>query len=332
MTELIEHRFQLPTLSQSQTLNSDGVHVIDRYLKGRSRGSRDTVLSSLGVVGSIVCGQPDPYLVPWHQFDGITMQELATTLRDSYSPNTCRKVISFVRGIMTELFRLRIMPDEQYRRLMTERLRFGRSAQAGRVIDPTEEKALLDKLREDNSPRGRRDFAMVCLFRYCGLRREELRDLLMSSLDRAGGRIRVLGKGSKERFVFLSPGVLPALDAWFNVRGDEAGPMFVGWKNNHSKPTKNQYGLLIPLNLASINRVLQRRQQECGLEPFTPHDLRRTFATRRLKQGNNINVVKELMGHSSINTTSIYLRYADDDMRESANRDGVIGGEVTPTA
>ena len=111
MTEIVEHRTHMPTLIDRKSLNSDGVHVIDRFLKGRSEGSRATVLSSLGVVGGIVCGQTDPYLVPWHQFDGVTMQDLAGTLRARYSPNTCRKVISFVRGIMAELYRLRMMPD-----------------------------------------------------------------------------------------------------------------------------------------------------------------------------------------------------------------------------
>lgn len=326
MTEIVEHRTHMPTLIDRKSLNSDGVHVIDRFLKGRSEGSRATVLSSLGVVGGIVCGQTDPYLVPWHQFDGVTMQDLAGTLRARYSPNTCRKVISFVRGIMAELYRLRMMPDEQYRRLMTERLRFGRSAQAGRIIDIEEEKALLDALREDTTPRGRRDLAMICLFRYCGLRREELRDLLMSNLDRAKARIRVVGKGSKERFAFLPSGVLPVLDAWFEIRGDEQGPMFVGWKHNHEKPARSSLDLLIPLNVASINRILRRRQMALGLTHLTPHDLRRTFATRRLKQGNNITVVKELMGHSSINTTAIYLRFADEEMRESAAGDAVVGG------
>lgn len=315
---------RVPRLLADAGMTADGVHIIDRFLKSKGRGSHPTILSSLGVAGLIVCGIGDPYQVPWSQFDGITIQEMAAELRERYMPNTCRKILSFVRGIMVELYRFRIISDETYRRIMSEKIRFGSSLPAGRVIDLDEERELFSAIEADDTPHGIRDFAMISLMRYCGLRRAEVRDLLLSSVDIKRARIVVHGKGSKERIAPMPRGVLPAIQRWLDLRGNEDGPLFYGLSRDHHRPRRNKFGVLKELDLSSINIMLTRRNVLAAIEAATPHDMRRTFGTRRLAQGTDIKVLQQLMGHVSINTTAIYLRLNDEDLHESAQKDAPV--------
>lgn len=66
----------------------------------------------------------------------------------------------------------------------------------------------------------------------------------------------------------------------------------------------------------AIFKMIEKRAKAAGIEKFTPHGLRRTFATRMLDVGADISIVKEAMGHSSINTTQRYNRWGFDKVRD----------------
>ncbi|WP_251569395.1 site-specific integrase [Parasutterella muris] len=66
----------------------------------------------------------------------------------------------------------------------------------------------------------------------------------------------------------------------------------------------------------AIFKMIEKRAKAAGIEKFTPHGLRRTFATRMLDVGADISIVKEAMGHSSINTSQRYDRRGFDKVRD----------------
>ena len=75
-----------------------------------------------------------------------------------------------------------------------------------------------------------------------------------------------------------------------------------------------------PLTDDGIYRMMTRRAEQLGIQDFSLHDLRRTFATRLLQMGGDINVVRQTMGHASIATTQRYDRRGEDEVRRLVRR------------
>ncbi len=86
--------------------------------------------------------------------------------------------------------------------------------------------ALLDACAADPTPAGRRDAALLALLYAGGLRRDELASLTLADYERGQARLRVIGKGNKERFVPLATGAVAALEAWLVVRGTGPGGLW----------------------------------------------------------------------------------------------------------
>lgn len=84
-------------------------------------------------------------------------------------------------------------------------------------------------------------------------------------------------------------------------------------KGDHVKSTE-------PLTDDGIYRMMTRRAEQLGIQDFSPHDLRRTYATRLLQMGGDINIVRQAMGHASIATTQRYDRRGEDEVRRLTSR------------
>ena len=154
---------------------------------------------------------------------------------------------------------------------------------------------------------GARDRAILYLLISCGLRVSEL-----CALDRADlgpDRVRVLGKGNKERVVFFGPACRAALDAWLTVRPDVPGEDALFLSNYRARIAPR-----------SVQAMLDRRLTGAGLDPSTisPHKLRHTAATLMIKNGVDTRVVQEVLGHSNLNTTQIYTHVESDALRAAA--------------
>ena len=176
---------------------------------------------------------------------------------------------------------------------------------------------MLEACSSDN-PQQIRDLAILSLLLGCGLRRAEVPALQMNQLHLDGGYIRLIGKGNKERTVYLNGEVKENLTNWINYRGSEEGFVF-------GRFTKGCKHLLLdrPLVERYIGKIVARYQQSCEqktVKPATPHDLRRTFATRLLDKGVDVSLVKTLMGHASVATTSLYDRRGEESLREAAKK------------
>lgn len=144
-----------------------------------------------------------------------------------------------------------------------------------------------------------RRLAIVALMLYTGLRRSEVLKLQIRHVDLDGGSLQVIqGKGGKDRFLPLNPQLEPILRAYLAARAAcraDGNPYFF----ISVEPGK-------PLSERGIRRLFDKLKAYTGLD-FSPHALRHTFATLMLEGGCDIFSLSQLMGHSKITTTAIYL-------------------------
>lgn len=147
-----------------------------------------------------------------------------------------------------------------------------------------------------------RDRAILELLYASGLRVSELVGLDLDDADRAGGTVRVLGKGRKERMVPFGGAAAAALDGYLGERGEAPGPLF-----------RNRRGGR--LGVRSVHAIVRRRARAAGLaRRVSPHTLRHTFATHMLDAGADLRLIQELLGHSRLSTTQRYTHVSADQL------------------
>lgn len=143
-----------------------------------------------------------------------------------------------------------------------------------------------------------RALLMTCY--AAGLRIGEACRLRMEDIDSRRMVLRVVGKGSKERYTVLSPRLLTLLRVY--------------WKLNRPSvwmfPGQGVAGHILP---DSVREVFRRAREQAGLGPWcTPHVLRHSFATHLLEAGTDLVMIKALLGHNSISTTCVYTHVSTD--------------------
>jgi integrase/recombinase XerC len=174
---------------------------------------------------------------------------------------------------------------------------------------------LLEQAGGGTSFRGRRDRAILELFYSGGLRLSELAGLNLTSLDMTEGRMRVWGKGAKERLAFLGKPARAALEAYLPER-----EQFLHKKvlTETALFLSNRGGRLSSRQVA---RVVERWSRLAGLPGnLTPHGLRHSFATHLLEGQADLRAVQELLGHASISSTQRYLHTDLDYLMEEYDR------------
>jgi len=152
-----------------------------------------------------------------------------------------------------------------------------------------------------------RDQALVALLLEAGLRVSELihltrADLRLPTAPQALARLLVLGKGQKERMVYLSPHALSALSVWLTTR--PAAPQTTLFVNERH----------LPLTASGVEWILNQYGTQLGLH-LTPHRLRHTFARRLIEESMPVESLSCLMGHEQITTTQLYLAGANPELR-----------------
>jgi integrase len=162
---------------------------------------------------------------------------------------------------------------------------------------------------------------MVAVMYGCGLRRGEVVGLDLRDYQPGQSPEVVVrgGKGRKDRGLDLKPALKRRLDVWVEVRGLAPGPLFC--------PTNKMGQVFIGrLGAQTVTDVVREIARGSGVRPFTPHDLRRTFATHLRDAGEPIEIVAELMGHSSTAVTARYYRSNPKKLRDASLK--LPGGEA----
>ena len=155
----------------------------------------------------------------------------------------------------------------------------------------------------------KRDYAILMLFLNCGIRRSELVGLNMS--DVYEDRIRVVGKGNKERFVYFGTPCRKAIDSYMEVRKNMIltdNRALFGSRNGNR------------ISVSAVHRLVEKALKQAGLDAdqFSAHKLRHTAATMMLSGGVDVKTVQEVLGHENLNTTQIYTHIENTELKLAA--------------
>jgi len=257
-----------------------------------------------------------------------------------------------VRAFLASMTREKLAKSSQARTLSAVRSLFRFACRnerlpknpAASVRTPKQEKTLPRHLRPgeiedlieapaDESPKSRRDRAMLELLYASGLRVSELVGLDWRDIDLQNRVVRVLGKGGKERMVPFGRKAAEALREWLEEwdleraksvgrRGTDANrePVFLNLRGQR-------------LGDRSVRQILERYGRTAGLsQGVHPHMLRHSFATHLLEEGADLRAIQELLGHSSLSTTQRYTHVEIERLlktyRESHPRARLVDGKT----
>lgn len=278
----------------------------------RSKLSRRAVTSTLNRIADIL-GCSSYKLCPWSEIRREHVQAILETLisRD-LAPATINTYLAVIKGVMTEAWQKKQIDTDSLERIRTIKRIRGSRLPTGRALEGREVKDLLN-VCDNETIKGIRDSAIIAILVGCGLRRTEIITLDIEDINLAERSLKVLGKGNKERLAYLPPKAVGYLKKWLEVLGQEAGPIFVRVRRHdvidHSRLTSQ-----------AIFEIISTRRVEAGIDQFSPHDLRRTFATKMLDNGEDIITVKDAMGHASVTTTQQYDRRDQGRLKRASER------------
>ena len=195
--------------------------------------------------------------------------------------------------------------------------------QMRRLPDTLDAREVVELLEASGGPDviGRRDRALLELLYAAGLRVSEALALDRLDLSLAGGFVRVIGKGDKERLVPVGDVALAAIDSYLAER-DRLGPVHKAPPAGRGDPERGREPLFVSrrgrrLDRMAAWRVMRSAALRAGLSGrVTPHTLRHSFATHLLEGGADLRVVQELLGHASITTTQLYTHITGERIRQ----------------
>ena len=176
-----------------------------------------------------------------------------------------------------------------------------------KYLDLDESLELLDHVEGKNAIR---DYCILTLFLNCGLRISELVGL--NKTDVRGDQLRVLGKGNKERVLFLNDACQRALADWMTERDAmtlvDQNALFVTLQNRRR------------ITRAAVHKLVKKHLADAGLDStqYSAHKLRHTAATLMLQNGVDVRTLQEVLGHDHLNTTQIYTHVDSDELRAAA--------------
>ena len=177
----------------------------------------------------------------------------------------------------------------------------------------------LDLLASVDGPHKERDYCILTIFLNCGLRISELIGLNLTDIQ--GDALRVLGKGSKVRIVYLNDACKAALERYLAVRrpvsGRDQNALFLSSRNQR-------------ISRSNVHALVKKHLSQAGLDSaqYSSHKLRHTAATLMLQNGVDVKAVQEVLGHEDLNTTEIYTHIDNEALRVAARANPL--GRVKP--
>lgn len=148
----------------------------------------------------------------------------------------------------------------------------------------------------------KRDYAIVTLYAYSGIRRSECVNLRLDQVDLVAKEIRIIGKGDKHRLVYINDKIVHAIREYLKVRKSDSPYLFISRQSGRMDPSR-------------INQIFNQYS-----DTITPKTLRHYFCSHALESGYAIHEVANQAGHSNIQTTLIYSNPTAKEMKEKANR------------
>ena len=152
-----------------------------------------------------------------------------------------------------------------------------------------------------------RDKAIICFLLSTGCRISEVTQLNKSDIDFQKKQCKVLGKGSKERIVYIDDVTILLLNRYFSERKDQSEALFVGRGTARMTP-------------GGIRYMLRNLAEDAKVENVHPHRFRRTLATNLIYRGMPIQEVAKILGHEKLDTTMKYVYLDNNTLKFSYNK------------
>ncbi len=264
-------------------------------------------------------------------------QDLKNIDIENFSIETLKKIgIEDIHAFISYLaIDLRAKPATRARKISTIRIFFKYLAQKAKILEinpaqdletPKAEKRmpkylsledsykLLDVAGNEDNRNHERDYAITTIFLNCGIRLSELIGINIKDIDFSECKMNVIGKGNKERTIYLNKACMKALTDYLivrkaktNVKFNSKDALFLSERNERISKRTVQY-------------VVEKELQAAGLDTkkYSTHKLRHTAATLMYQYGNvDIRALQELLGHESIATTQIYTHVNNEQVRNA---------------
>jgi integrase len=229
------------------------------------------------------------------------LMEYRTTI-DHLSPSTINVRLSAIRKLVGEAKRAGMIGTEEAATLNDVPNVPQRGTRLGNWLTREQAKDLL-AVPDKSTLKGKRDYVIIALLVGCALRRKELASLYIDDIQLREGRwviIDLVGKGGRVRTVAVPIWVKKGIDAWMAAAKIEEGRLLRPLSKS-GKILRDQLGDW------AIWSIVEQSSKQIGIEHFGAHDLRRTCAKLCRKNGGDLEQIKFLLGHSSIQTTERYL-------------------------
>jgi len=194
-----------------------------------------------------------------------------------------------------------------------------------KYLSQEESMSLLTTIRGNQTDRNEeRDYAITTLFLNCGMRLSELVGISLKDIDFGEAKLNVIGKGNKERTIYLNNACIKAINEYLPVRPkqvikDEDGkePLFVSERRQR-------------ISNRNVQKIIKEELLRAGLDTkkYSVHKLRHTAATLMYQNGVDIRALQELLGHESIATTQIYTHVNNDQIRSAVDSNPLANFEA----
>ena len=185
-----------------------------------------------------------------------------------------------------------------------------------KYLNLEESKRLLNVTENEDNRNYQRDYAIITLFLNCGLRLSELVGIDIKDIDFSEAKLNVIGKGNKERTIYLNQACLRAISEYLQVRPKEG--VKVDKLNSHKALFLSERRERI--SKRTVQYIVNKELQAAGLDTnkYSVHKLRHTAATLMYQYGNvDIRALQVLLGHESISTTEIYTHVDNSQVRNA---------------
>jgi len=235
----------------------------------------------------------------WQEIERTHTQHYILYLKErEYAPSTVARKVAAIKSFFHFLVADGVLQDDPTVAVDSPPL----EKPLPHPLSPQEMARLLAEPAKSNTPKARRDWALLELMYATGMRASEVIGLKIDAVDLEAETVRCMGKGNKERILPLHRRAQEALNAYLEngrtslLRGRDETVLFV---NHRGRPLTRQGLWLIIKEYAAV----------AGIErQVTPHTFRHSFATHMLDGGAGLREVQQLLGHSSISSTQVYTK------------------------
>lgn len=271
------------------------------------------------------------------EFDSIDIRGLDTAFFENVTTTEIYDFLSYIkneRGNDDRARARKLSAVKQFYKYCTVRQMLFENNPAANIESPKLKKSLPKHLSVDecvdlleavtNDPESKtkeRDYAILTIFLNCGVRLSELAGISLTDLDNELRSMRVIGKGSKERIVYLNEACRSAISAYLPIRMQTPAK-----EKGEAALFLSRQGKRI--SVKTVQWMVKKYLGEAGLEykNYSTHKLRHTAATLMYQSGDvDIRVLKDILGHEQLNTTQIYTHVSNDHMEEAMSKNPLAG-------